>query len=130
MRPTLILNRTQINESAFQSMADETMKEIRATGKRAVDAIKAVAPTGPRGKKRSKMSKLYGTVKTRTRLAAAGKREKVWKDGKRRWSFKVERIVVRVPFYGYFVDKGWSAKGARQIPGTGFVTNTIKRFAR
>jgi hypothetical protein len=148
----LVLNKVTVEESSFQVMADAAMKEIRATGNALAKQVKAASPVGPRRKKRSKASKLYGTLKSvKTKFVTRGRRVKEYKDGKRKWRFYAERAVLAVPFYGYFIDKGWQAhtgkrsgqprsrkagaagqrpSGGRFVPGTGFVSNTIKGFAR
>ena len=154
-RAGLVLNRSTINNAAFQDMADASTKELKKIG---AGLVKEVTNKAPKAKRRSKNSKLYGRIKSaKTKLAAAGRREKKFKDGKRAWSFVTERIVLRTPFYAYMIDKGWNAatgprtkvekgKGYRArkraqkwdraskgggvfVKGTGFITDTIRKRA-
>lgn len=149
----LVLNRVTVEGAAFQGMADMSMTQVRKQGGEIARAVRAASPVGPRRKRRSSASRKYGPLKSnKTKFTTRGKRQKTFhaKTGKHRWSYKVERAVIVVPFYGFFQDKGWNAPtGSRAnrpkrshkagasvqrpgvfIEGSGYVTNTIKNFVR
>lgn len=150
MKPVLKLSSMSVEVAVFQTMADSGMKEVRKSGAALAKKVRAAAPVGPRRRRRSAASKLYGPLKgAKTKFATRGKRTRSFRDGKWKWQYKVERAVLETPFYGYFQDKGWNARtgkrayqqssfksvreqltGKRFIPGSGYVTDTIKNFVR
>lgn len=65
-----------------------------------------------------------GELKRSIRAVRAGKRYR--QEGK--WKFRIDRVVIRTRFYGFFVDRGWvHAKSGNQIVGTMFLTREINR---
>jgi hypothetical protein len=45
-----------------------------------------------------------------------------------RWRFHTSRIVIRMRYYGFFIDRGWiHARSGNWIFGTAFATREINR---
>lgn len=99
----------------------------------AVD-IKAATPVRPgaakkgRRKKGAKVSTNKrdkpGSLKRSVKASRRGKRFR--QEG--RWKFFTTRIVIRMRYYGFYVDRGWDhAKAQRWIQGTQFATRLINQ---
>jgi hypothetical protein len=125
-------------------MGDDADAELLKIDKELAKEAKQDAPVRTKAKKAKKgfgkkvrykgaKPTLPGELKRSVRAIRAGKRYK--QDGK--WKFFVSRIVIRMRYYGLFIDRGWTWKQpsrtakTKKIQGTYFLTKVInKRLVR
>jgi len=110
-------------DSSMWDLAQEIAKDIKA----ATPVRPGVAKLGRR-KKGAKVSKAKrdrpGSLKRSVKASRRGKRYR--QEG--RWKFFTTRMVVRMRYYGFYVDRGWDHKRAKRwIEGTQFATRLINQ---